>query len=306
MSLELLNSPIYATIQDEGRFGYEQIGISQGGVMDLKAYKQLNMLLYNKNDASCIEILFGNIQFLVNKSTIFATTGAICELYINDEIKNNHQSYSVNQGDIIKIGKVKKGVRVYLSVKDGFSIKKDFGSVSTSLKLGLGGLNRDKLKKGDILEFNENKKPLNTKLKKEYLPIFEDTITLRVLLSYQHNHFSKEQKDLFFSSTYTITNDFNAMACKLDGEAINCNINSLVSEGICFGAIQIPPDGKPIILLNERQTIGGYPKIGAVLSVDCYKLAQAKPKMKVVFQEINIDYAREVELKFLNSFDRFL
>ena len=99
-----------------------------------------------------------------------------------------------------------------------------------------------------------------------------------------------------------VTNDFNRMAYKLQGDPIRCNIDGIVSEGISFGAIQIPKDGKPIILLKERQTIGGYPKLGFVLAVDCFKLAQARTNTKIKFQEISYEEALSKTKEFYASF----
>ena len=139
-------------------------------------------------------------------------------------------------------------------------------------------------------------------MKSKYLPTYSDKLELRVVLSYQEDKFPKEQKDKFFSSSYEITNEFNRMGCKLKGEAIRCDIDGIVSEGISFGAIQIPSDGQPIILLKDRQTIGGYPKIGSVLGIDCFKLAQAKPKTQVLFKPISLQEAQELTRKFYSSF----
>ncbi|MDZ7907575.1 MAG: hypothetical protein U5N10_04710 [Gemmobacter sp.] len=138
----------------------------------------------------------------------------------------------------------------------------------------------------------------NIHLKKIHLK-YEDELTLRVIFSYQENHFSKQapppppppppekKSKKFLNSTYLVTNDFNRMACKLSGEAIKCDINGIISEGIAFGSIQIPSDGQPIVLLKDRQTIGGYPKIGVVLSIDCFKLSQARANTKIRFEEIS-------------------
>lgn len=298
MSLEVANSPLFATIQDKGRFSYASIGVTNSGVMDEFSYNIANMLLENSNDCNIIEIAFSNVEFKVNENTTIAITGAKCEFFINGDIKNTWQTHNLKAGDILKVGKILEGTRVYLAVKGGFLIKKEFGSYSTTIKESLGGLDGDKLKKGDVLPFNKHSQTHNNRLKKEFIPKYEEKLELRVLLSYQDEYFSSEQKKKFFNSTYEVTNDFNRMGCKLKGEAISCKINGIISEGISFGAIQIPSDGQPIILLKDRQTIGGYPKIGSVLSIDCFKLAQAKPKTKIRFKEISINEAQEKLKRF--------
>lgn len=303
MSFVVLNSPLFTTIQDKGRYGFNNIGVTNSGVMDEFAYLCLNQLLLNKKESNVLEISFSNLELKVLLDTQLAITGAFCEFFINGVKKNIWCTHNIKVNDIIKVGKILSGSKVYLGVKDGFIIDKEFGSNSTTIKENLGGLNGSKIKKGDILPFAENSFVHNCKLKKNFIPIYEEKIELRVLLSYQEKFFSKEEKEKFFSNTYTVSNDFNRMACKLNGLVIKCDIDGIISEGISFGSIQIPSDGQPIILLKDRQTIGGYPKIGSVLSIDCFKLAQCKPNTKVVFKEVNEKMARNKLKEFYSSFN---
>jgi biotin-dependent carboxylase-like uncharacterized protein len=302
MSLEIVNNPIFVTLQDKGRYGYSYIGVTNSGVMDEYAYLCANKMLGNSLETNILEIAFSNVIFKANASTVICITGAVCEFFINDIAKNCWQTHNIQKDDIIKIGKIINGNRVYLGIFGGFDIKKEFGSNSTTIKESLGGINGDKLKKGDILPFKGHLISHNIRLKKEFIPSYEDELTLRVVLSYQDENFSKEQKEKFFSSIFTVTNDFNRMACKLNGEPIICDINGIISEGISFGAIQIPSDGQPIVLLKDRQTIGGYPKIGSVLSIDCFKLSQAKANTKVRFEEISIIQASKKLKEFYSFF----
>jgi biotin-dependent carboxylase-like uncharacterized protein len=301
MSFEIINSPILALIQDKGRYSYTSIGVTNSGVMDEYAYFIANNLLGNKLNTNIIEIAFSNFIFKVSKNTTITITGAKCEFFINDIALNTWQTHNLKTGDIIKIGKILSGSRVYLGVHGGFIIEKEFGSNSTTLKENLGGLRGDKLKKGDILSFNSFRSFSTLRLKKEYIPNYEKELILRVVLSYQSDSFNQKEIDNFFSNTYTITNEFNRMGCKLDGEKISCDIDGIISEGISFGAIQIPKDGKPIILLKDRQTIGGYPKIGSVLNIDCFKLSQCKPLQKVKFVPISLEEAQKKVKWFYSS-----
>ena len=302
MSLEIINNPILVMLQDKGRYGYSDIGVTNSGVMDEYAYYAANKMLGNSFDTNILEIAFSNVIFKANAPTQIAITGAICELFINDISKQCWQTHNVKAGDIIKIGKILKGIRVYLGVFGGFDIKKEFGSNSTTIKENLGGLNGDKLKKGDILAFKEFSCSFNTRFKKELIPSYEDELILRVVLSYQSDLFANEEKEKFFSNSFTVSNDFNRMGCKLNGESILCDVNGIISEGISFGAIQVPSDGQPIILLKDRQTIGGYPKIGSVLVIDCFKLSQVKANTKIRFSEISIDEATKKTRRFYSSF----
>ena len=308
MSLELINNPFFVTLQDKGRFSYAHLGVTNSGVMDEYAYFIANKLLKNSLDTNVLEIGCSNVLFKVNKNTTLAITGASCEFFINNDRKELWQNYEVKKNDIIKIGKILSGNWIYLSVCGGFFIKKEFGSNSTTIKENLGGLDGSRLKIGDILPFNKSRKIDKTFLKKEFIPKYEDELILRVLLCYQNENFSKEEIEKFFSSTYILTKDFNRMACKLEGKSINCTLNGIISEAIAFGAIQIPQNGQPIILLKERQTLGGYPKIGTVLNIDCFKLAQAKRGTKIRFQEISYENTLEKSKYFysclLNNFSK--
>lgn len=301
MSLELINNPFFVTLQDKGRFSYAHLGVTNSGVMDEYAYFIANKLLENPLDTNVLEIGCSNVIFKVNKNTILCLTGADCEFFINDEPKKLWQNYEVKKNDIIKIGKILSGNWLYLSICSGFSIKKEFGSNSTTVKENLGGINGTRLKKGDFLPFNKSREISKKFLKKEFIPKYEDELILRVLLSYQYENFPKEEIKKFFSSSYMVTKDFNRMGYKLQGNPIKCDINGIISEGIAFGSIQIPKDGQPIILLKERQTLGGYPKIGTVLNIDCFKLAQAKVNTKIRFQEISYKESLEKTKEFYSS-----
>ena len=297
--LEVIKAGILSTIQDSGRNGYMDYGITKSGAMDLYAYKWLNKLLENRQNTNCLEIVFGNIELKAGCETYIAITGAECEFSVNNETKNSWQVLKVKSGDSIKIGKLLNGARVYLGVKGGFIIKQELGSCSSTLKEQIG---RDKLKDGEVLECDAFFNSPLPKLQKQFIPDYSEEVVLRVILGYQEDSFSQSEKEKFFNSTYTITNEFNKMGCKLSGEKIESTLNGIISEAISFGAIQIPKDGQPIILLNERQTIGGYPKIGTVLPIDCYKLSQAKPNTQVRFELIKLEDAIEKMKQFENFF----
>jgi biotin-dependent carboxylase-like uncharacterized protein len=302
MSFEILNNPPLSTIQDNGRFGLMHLGITNSGAMDMMSYTFANHLLNNKLNTNCIEIYHGNLTIKVNNNTTIALTGAQCNISINSIAIQSWRTHKVQQGDIIKIGSIQKGLIVYLCVKNGFSTPFTLNSYTTTVKEQIGGVEGRKLKKGDILNFpSSNFLPIQ-KIQTKYIPKYPDTIELRVMLSYQHHNFSNQEKEKFFLHEYTLSNEINRMGYKLYGEKITSDIDGIISEGITFGSIQIPKDGQPIILLKEHQTIGGYPKIGVVLDVDCYKLAQARPNTKIRFKEISFEEATKISKRFLKSF----
>lgn len=303
MSLEIISPSFFTSLQDNGRFGYKHIGVTNSGVMDEFAYNILNLLLNNQKNTNVLEISFSNFKVKFLEETLVALSGADSKVYLNGIEKKVWQSFNVKIGDILEIKKINSGTKLYLGVKDGFGIKKEFGSNSLTIKENLGGINGDFLKKGDILPFKKYNLHYNKRLKQKFIPKYESELTLRVILTYQNEYFSQDEIEKFFSSEFIVTNDFNRMACKLSGKKIISKIKGIVSEGIVFGSIQIPNDGKPIILLKDRQTIGGYPKIGVVLDVDCFKLSQVKPNTKVRFKKISLSEALKKSKKFYNSFN---
>ena len=143
---EVIKSGIFTLIQDRGRFGLTYLGVTNSGVMDEYASFMAHKLLQNPMDANILEIIFGNIELKATSCTTVITTGALCEFFINDEIKQNWKTYKINTGDVIKIGKILQGQRVYLAVKNGFDIKKEFGSNSTTIKESLGGISGTQIK----------------------------------------------------------------------------------------------------------------------------------------------------------------
>jgi len=303
LSFKVIKAGIFTTLQDRGRFSFTHLGVTNSGVMDEYATLAAHKLLNNNLNDNILEITFSNVELQSNENTTICITGAICELYINDKLKKTWQTHTIHKDDNIKVGKILEGQRVYLAVKNGFNIPKEFGSNSTTIKESLGGISGTQIKNDDILPYIKNDEIITNRWKEKYIPSYTNELTLRVLLSYQEDSFDSEEKEKFFNSTYTITPDFNRMACKLKGQIIKSSLEGIISEAISFGSIQIPKDGQPIILLKERQTIGGYPKIGSVLSIDCFKLAQMKIGSIIRFEEVNIVNAQEKLKDFYSIFN---
>ena len=302
MSFKVIKAGIFTTLQDRGRFSFTHLGVTNSGVMDEYATLAAHRLLNNDLNDNILEITFSNVELQANDTTTICITGASCEFTINDEQKATWQTHKIQKADTVKIGKILEGQRVYLAVKNGFDIPKEFGSNSTTIKESLGGISGVQIKNNDILPYAKYDGKIINRWKEEHIPKYSSELTLRVLLSYQENSFSVTEKEKFFNSTYIVTPDFNRMACKLKGEAIESSLDGIISEAITFGSIQIPKDGQPIILLKERQTIGGYPKIGSVLSIDCFKLAQMKIGSTIKFKEIDITTAQEKLKDFYSTF----
>jgi biotin-dependent carboxylase-like uncharacterized protein len=294
-------------IQDAGRFGAFYIGLTNGGPVDLLAFKWANRLCGNKLNTTAIEISLGGLTLTAQVDTTLSVTGANMPLTINGEKKALWRSYHIKAGDVIALGFAALGVRCYLAVSGGFSITPSFGSTATVCREGIGGLHGSKLAAGDVLactgsRINNNKIKQNLVLEDKFIPKYSKDVVLHTIPSYQQQHFSSHQQRLFYSTEYTVSKSFDRMGYRLEGQPITCDIKGILSEGICHGAIQIPADGQPIVLLNDRQTIGGYPKIGAVSSIDTAKLGQINQGGKVRFEPISMEKAHNLFHLNLNRF----
>ena len=297
-------------IQDAGRFGAFNIGLTNGGPLDKTAFKWANKLCSNHINSSVIEVSIGGLSLVAQKDTVIAVTGAEMPFTVNGEAKSLWRSYTVKAGDLIELGFATQGVRCYLAVKGGFQVAPSFGSSATVCREGVGGLKGDKIGVNDILPcasfdtVNAQKQLNHLVLPEEHQPQYSNDIVLHTIPSYQQHHFSATQQRLFFSSEYQVSQSCDRMGYRLEGKAIKCDIDGILSEGICHGAIQIPSDGQPIVLLNDRQTIGGYPKIGAVTSLDTAKLAQLASGSKVHFEPISMEQAHNNFHLHLSLFER--
>lgn len=295
---------IHSLIQDTGRFGYYNIGLTNGGPIDLEAFQWANRLCANELDATAIEISIGGLKLVAQLDSTIAITGANMPLTINNHKKELWRSHAIKTGDVVELGFTNQGMRSYLAVAGGFIIEKSFGSAATVCREGIGGLTGEPLKTGDVLSCLSQTRKSNLVLPESLRPKYTDDIVLHTVPSYQQKHFSSHQQRMFFSSEYQIGKHFDRMGYRLTGQKISCDIEGILSEGICHGAIQIPADGQPIVLMNDRQTIGGYPKIGAVSSVDTAKLGQLKQGDRVHFEPISMEQAHNYFHLNLNRFNR--
>ncbi len=297
---------MHTLIQDLGRFGAFNIGLTNGGPLDKLAFQWANRLCQNSLSATALEITVGGLELVAIAATKIAVTGAELTLSINNQKQELWRSYCVECGDVIKLGFASAGVRTYLAVAGGFQIKLSFGSSATVCRENMGGLQGTPLVDGDFLPTIQLDTIDNNNfiLAEQHRPSYGNEVTLRTIMSYQQQHFSAVQQRLFFSSEFTVSEHCDRMGYRLTGIEIKANIEGILSEGICHGAVQIPADGQPIVLLNDRQTIGGYPKIGAVIAIDTAKLAQLGQGAKVRFESISMEAAHNLNHLALSLFEQ--
>jgi biotin-dependent carboxylase-like uncharacterized protein len=291
-------------IQDSGRFGAHNLGLTNGGPLDTLAFNWANRMLGNASNSSALEISFGGLLVESEIDTAIVVTGAEMAVKINHKTAAQWQTHSINKGDIIELGYTTIGTRAYLAVAGGFNIPASFGSSATVVREKVGGLSGDKLRAGDFLPCEPQVLTQHYRLADDDRPQYTDSAILRVVLGYQQSAFKYIEQQRFFSSEYQVTDRSDRMGFRLEGTAIKSDITGMLSEGICHGAIQIPADGQPIVLMNDRQTIGGYPKIGSVIPPDTAKLAQLGPGSTIRFEAITAEHAHNLHWLAKSRFDR--
>jgi biotin-dependent carboxylase-like uncharacterized protein len=313
--LEVTQAGILSQFQDLGRFGGAQLGLSQGGAADLHAHCWANRLLSNSMDATVLEILMGATVFVALSDATLSLTGASMGTTLEGLPVRNWSSFSIKKGQTLKMGYAQTGLRAYLAIKGGFISSRFLNSSATVIRNKIGGLARNdeifgrgyKLKVGDILYASEHNNTHNNNSRlftvaENYIPNYDDQIQVSVIPSYQFNDFPPAAIDTFFSHPFIVSQQTDRMGMRLSGEKVDVQSTGIISEGIALGAIQVPSDGQPIILLNDRQTLGGYPKLGCVSKVDLSRLAQAKPGTIIRFKKSNFTDSTQAWLTFINFF----
>lgn len=304
-SIDVINGGILTTIQDSGRYGYQELGIPTSGVMDDYNYRLANILVGNKLDEAVFEMTFFGPTLKFNENLIIAITGSNMNPRINGELAPMYETIKVKKGDTLQFGKVKEGIRSYLAFGGSIDVPFVNGSKSTHIKTKMGGIEGRALKAKDEINIKKSKEKTMRKIPEKYLPIFSHCNILRIVLGPQDDYFTEKGiHDLFRSGGYQVTKDFDRMGIRLKGTAIEHKETAdIISDGTTFGSIQVPANGQPIILVADRQTTGGYTKIGNVITADLYKLAQMTFLDKVLFQEVTIEEAQKLATDYKNKFD---
>ena len=285
--IKILEGGMCTTVQDKGRFGYQHLGIGQGGVMDFESFSLGNALLENSENAACLEstVLAPTIQF--TSDCEFCITGGECRASLDEKPVPMNQKYPAKAGSILKCGFVTKGLRSYICFKGGILVPESFGSRSTNLKSKTGGYfgrkleNGDELAIGNFIERNGGKdQPLKAKTA---FPGGEEILVLECTRGSQFSFFSEDAVKKFQSEVFTVLPESDRMGIRFGGESLNCGKTDIISDSIPFGAVQITSAGLPVVMASDRQTTGGYAKIAAVTRMSMCALSQALPGTKVKF-----------------------
>ncbi len=301
-TLEILSPGLQTTVQDLGRWGYQAIGVSSSGAMDGEALRIGNSLLGNSPEAAGLEILILGPQIKFLKESYFAITGAFMNPCLNGEAVDMYTTQKAKVGDELSFGVLEKGCRAYLTIEGGIDVPLVLGSRSTAVNSKMGGYAGRALKIGDRLSVGQSMLSTPQMLPEAYRPIYGNEIRLRVILGPQEDYFTEDGIQTFLRSSYTVSQSADRMGYRLEGEQIaHKDSADIISDGICYGAIQVPGQGQPIIMLADRQTVGGYTKIAHVITADLDKIGQTQPGDRIYFEAVTLEEAHRALLEKMEN-----
>ena len=294
-TIEVVEPGLLTTVQDRGRYGYLRYGVPVSGAMDYFALRVANLLVGTPQEEACLEITFVGPRLRFLKDTTIALAGADLSPIVDGVPIPMWQSVWVQQGSLLSFGTTRGGVRAYLAVAGGLDVPRVMGSKSTYLKAAIGGIEGRALRAGDRLPTPDTAgQPINVsrRLPERGIPSYGHHHELRVIMGPQDDAFTEEGIQTFLGSQYAVTPQSDRMGYRLEGPEIQHKSGAdIISDGIPLGAVQVPADGLPIVLLADRGTTGGYAKIATVITADIYKLAQAAPGDTVRFTKITLEEA---------------
>ncbi|MGO2132136.1 MAG: biotin-dependent carboxyltransferase family protein [Halomonas sp.] len=309
MSLRVESTGPLALIVDGGRFGVRHLGVTQGGAMDWVALGWANRLLGNAVGAAGIEIMAGGLCLVAEADITLALAGADLDARIDDAPLSAGapgSRFTLKQGQRLRFGSPKSGLRAYLAVPGGVSGEPLLGSLSSTVREGLGGLDGQgkPLMKDDRLQAVKTTAADSAPQAASNAVVSSPAtgiITLELVTGAQISAFHGASLYHAFNDTWTVDQRADRMGIRLTGPELGCRMKGIISEGIPLGAVQVPPDGQPIILMNDRQTIGGYPRLGALTPLACARLAQCQPGTKVRLAPTSPECARREHLAQLQA-----
>ncbi len=292
-NFEIIRAGVNTTFQDQGRSNLYHIGIPFSGAMDNRNYSLANKLTGNKLNSPVIEFAYQgpHLKYIGEKINIAVTGDVVFKIIKSGtEIDGNcYESYQIESGDQINLISTNKSVYGYLAIGGGLDLKLQWNSCSINTKAYIGSNDGKKLENGqkiNVLNINSDQ----SKRKTNYINSKVENI--RVIKGPNFDYFSEEGKKIFFEKEFTVSKLSDRMGMRLEGSKIENIVNTNIkSEGLIKGVIQVPADGNPIIMLSDHGTVGGYPKIGVVASVDYDRLVQISSGSKVKFKEINLSDA---------------
>jgi biotin-dependent carboxylase-like uncharacterized protein len=292
---EVIQPGAYTTVQDRGRFGYQQFGVPVCGVVDSFAYRVANALVGNFQGQAVLEATILGPTLKVFDQGLIAVTGGDLSPFLNNPPLPMWESVAIHPGDIVQFKGIKSGCRAYIAVAGGIDVPMVMGSRSTYVAGKIGGIDGRPLAAGDRLNKGDGRGKAGIRVPSDLIPSYSDDIEIGVILGPQDDYFS-DGIDKFFGSTFKVSTKADRMGYRLEGDPIMHRDGvekSIISEPSVPGGIQVPPDGQPIVVLVE-QTVGGYTKIATVISPDIGKVGQTKPGNRIRFRQVELEKAHRI------------
>ena len=279
-----------------GRPRQQHLGVPVSGALDPEALRFANALVGNAGATEALEIrMLGPVLEVEAETIRVALAGSRAELEIlgHDPIRlPAHQSVTLTRGQQFRIGALPDGSSATLAVEGGFAVPRVYGSRSTYGRAGIGGLEGRSLRDGDRLPLELATVPARGEIRLADDGYLDEAGPFRIILGPQRDYFTDAAVALFLSSRYAVTRDTDRMGMRLEGPVLgHARGYNIISDGIVTGAVQVPGNGQPIILLADHQTTGGYPKLAAVISADIPRLGRLRPGDEISFKEVTIDAA---------------
>ncbi len=312
MSLEIIEVNGLATIQDSGRIGWRKFGVPTSGPMDAFAFHAANKLVGNDSNCAAIEIGLGDIALRALHDCVIAVAGIGYSVSIYVWNFPLWSSYYVRAGWTIRLNKLDSGMWAYIAISGGVQTQPVLDSVSTNLRGNFGGLDGRQLQVDDVLKSGNSPRSLNElaarTFPQEAHPAYSDNPTVDVIMGPHDKYFTDESIATFLSQEYSVSATSDRIGYRLEGAALKYrNKSELISEGMTMGAIQVPSNGQPIVMMADSPTTGGYPKIGTVVSADLPLLAQCVPgKSKIRFRETTVAKAQKKYRALMSELGRIV
>ena len=304
MKITVVRPGMLTTIQDLGRPRCRAYGVSVGGAMDTLALRTANLLLGNSDGEAGIEATVTGPDLAFDEGRWIAICGAEANPVLNGEAVPMWKPVYVPAGSVLQLGSVTNGMRVYLAVDGGFRLPQVLGGYGTDLRGGFGGLEGRRLKANDILPLGPAKlaPPSDGEVltAAPVMPVRElqtllNRPAVRVFPGREMGEFDADSLRAFFTEPFTVSPQSDRMGIRLEGPRLNRTVSrEMLTAGVSCGTVQVPPDGRPIILMADGQPTGGYPRIAQVAEVDLPVLAQARPGKKLGFVRITLDEAERL------------
>ncbi|MBV6288426.1 biotin-dependent carboxyltransferase family protein [Pseudomonas aegrilactucae] len=290
-------------LQDAGRFGVRQLGVTQGGALDWVSARWANVLLGNAWDSPVVEITLGGFTLVAEQACCLALAGADLGARLDGQPLAPWASFAMGKGQRLQFTQPVQGVRAYLAAPGGFDAPQVLGSCATVVREELGGLDGlgKALAKGERLSY-AGTAPALREVPEALRPDLQASRVLDLVMGAQIAEFAGQSLFDAFNREWTLDTRADRMGIRLLGPALQYQGQPMISEGIPLGAVQVPPDGQPIVLLNDRQTIGGYPRLGALTPLAVARLAQLLPGSTVRFRAVVQAVAWQQQQAYLERF----